>query len=410
MLIAGEASGDRLAAHLVLALRELIIERDAISDPHPQPLRTALPPEFFGAGGPRMKAVGVDLAAELTQHSLIGVSQVLRKLIEFRRLFRRLFDLAVQRQPDVIVGVDFGGFNLRFAAAVRRHVRRRRDWFHPWNPKLAQFVSPQVWASRPGRAFVLAEHYDLLLSIFPFEQDWYARLVPNLRVEFVGHPLVDRIAKLKPTVANRPTAAVAGATPSAIRHRASSPRILLLPGSRTDEVRRHWPVLLATLELLRREFPALEAQTILPDPALATLARGIGAPAGLEIRVGEVLPALLETDLAITKSGTVTLECAVAGVPAVVFYKTSWPNYLLAKRVVRVKHLAMPNLLAGETLYPEFVQDAATPENLARAAVELLRDEARRRALKARLANVVASLGPPGATQRAARAILNLLP
>ncbi|MDW8308409.1 MAG: lipid-A-disaccharide synthase [Verrucomicrobiales bacterium] len=402
MLIAGEASGDRLAAELVTALRERVLERDAVSDPAPQPLRTALPPEFFGAGGPRMRAAGVELAFDLTRHSLIGLSGVLRKLLEFRRLFRRLFQLAVQRHPDVIVGVDFSGFNLRFAAAVRRHVRRRADWFHPWNPKLVQFVSPQVWASRPGRAFVLAENCDLLLSIIPFEAAWYAQRVPNLRVEFVGHPLVDQFARLRtaPTETSAPTTSPSGP---------GAPRILLLPGSRMDEVRRHWPVLLQTLERLRHETPSLQARTVLPDETLAATVRALGTPPAVEIRVGEVLPALLETDLAITKSGTVTLECAVAGVPAVVFYKTSWANYAIAKRLIHVKHLAMPNLLAGETLYPEFVQHTATPENLARAALELLRDNARRDILKTRLANVVASLGPPGATQRAARAILDLL-
>jgi lipid-A-disaccharide synthase len=177
-----------------------------------------------------------------------------------------------------------------------------------------------------------------------------------------------------------------------------------------DEVRRHWPVLCGAWELLRRTVPSAQAATVLPDETLAAAVRAIGTPAGVEIRIGEALPALRDADLAITKSGTVTLECAAAGVPAVVFYKTSWANYIVGKRLVRVKHLAMPNLLAGETLYPEFVQHAATPENLAQAALELLRDEARRRTLKARLASVVASLGPPGATQRAARAIMSLLP
>jgi lipid-A-disaccharide synthase len=410
MLIAGEASGDRLAADLVVALRQLIIERDAVADGDPQPRRTALPPEFFGAGGPRMKAAGVELALDLTQHSLIGLSQVLRKLIEFRRFFRQLLRAAIERQPDAIIGVDFSGFNLRFAGAVRRYVRRRHDWFHPWNPKLVQFVSPQVWASRPGRAFALAERYDLLLSIFPFESDWYARLVPNLRVEFVGHPLVDRMAGLQREGENPVAPASETRAPVSLAPSASSPRVLLLPGSRMDEVRRHWPVLCGAWELLRRAVPSARAATVLPDETLAAAVRAIGTPAGVEIRIGEALPALRDADLAITKSGTVTLECAAAGVPAVVFYKTSWANYIVGKRLVRVKHLAMPNLLAGETLYPEFVQHAATPENLAQAALELLRDEARRRTLKARLASVVASLGPPGATQRAARAIMSLLP
>jgi lipid-A-disaccharide synthase len=130
----------------------------------------------------------------------------------------------------------------------------------------------------------------------------------------------------------------------------------------------------------------------------------------LELQVGEVASALTDADLAITKSGTITVECAMHGVPAVVFYKTSWPNYFIAKQIVAVKHIAMPNLLAGEDIYPEFVQHAATPENISRAALELLNNPARRAAVKTKLAKIVASLGSAGASRRAAEAIVGLLP
>ena len=130
----------------------------------------------------------------------------------------------------------------------------------------------------------------------------------------------------------------------------------------------------------------------------------------MEIRVGELNVALAEADLAITKSGTITMECAMFGVPAVVLYKTSWPTYFIAKQLVNIPYLAMPNLLAGEEVFPEFVQQAATPENIARAAVGLLRDEARRQKVKSKLAEIVTSLGGPGAAGRAADAILSLLP
>ena len=130
----------------------------------------------------------------------------------------------------------------------------------------------------------------------------------------------------------------------------------------------------------------------------------------MEIQVGELTDALAQADLAITKSGTVTMECALHGVPAVVFYKTSWPTYFIGKQIVTVKYLAMPNLLAGEEIYPEFIQDAATAGNISRAALALLRDESRRAAVKAKLAAVVASLGNPGAALRAADVILRLLP
>src|ERR1035441_7403936 len=145
MLIAGEASGDLLAAELVAALRE----QSSILSPPSSPV-------FFGAGGSRMAAAGVELAFDLTQHSVIGVSDVLKNYFKFRRLFHQLLALAIQRQPDAIIGVDYGGFNLRFGQAVKKYVRENP--FVNWNPKIVQFVSPQVWASRPGRANRSEEH------------------------------------------------------------------------------------------------------------------------------------------------------------------------------------------------------------------------------------------------------------
>jgi lipid-A-disaccharide synthase len=173
MIIAGEASGDLLAAELVSALRGQLPDA-----------------QFFGAGGAKMSAAGVELAFDLTQHSVIGITDVLKKYFEFRRLFNQLLALAIERKPDVVIGVDYGGFNLRFGQAVKKYVRDNP--FVNWNPKIVQFVSPQVWASRPGRANKLARDYDLLLSIFPFEKEWYAKRVPQLRVEFVGHPMIGR--------------------------------------------------------------------------------------------------------------------------------------------------------------------------------------------------------------------------
>ena len=134
----------------------------------------------------------------------------------------------------------------------------------------------------------------------------------------------------------------------------------------------------------------------------------VGLPAGLEIQVGGLTDALATADLAIAKSGTVTMECALHGVPAVVFYKTSWPTYFIGKKIITVKYLAMPNLIADEAIYPEYVQQAATPKNIAAAALGMLRDEQRRKGVQGKLACVIASLGKPGAPQRAAEAILSL--
>jgi len=394
MLIAGEASGDQLAAELVGELRRQVVAGLQDETVDVQPLRTALSPRFFGAGGPRMAAAGVELAFDLTQHSVIGISDVFKNIVKFRRLFHQLRRLAIERQPDVIIGVDYGGFNLRFGKAIKDYVRRHRSAFTPWNPKLVQFVSPQVWASRPGRAYTLADNYDLLLSIFPFEKDWYARHVPKLRVEFVGHPMMGRMQNPK----------------SKIQNSKSPPCVVLLPGSRADEVRRHLPVVAEAFQRLRRELPTLRGWMVLPNEQLAEATKRAGLPAGLEIRVGGLADTLADADLAITKSGTITMECALHGVPAVVFYKTSWPTYVIGKRIVTVKYIAMPNLLAGESVYPEFIQHEATPENLSHAALALLRAEARRGDVKAKLAKVIAGLGGPGAPARAAAAIVRLIP
>lgn len=396
MLIAGEASGDTLAAELVGALRERLVQARAQGGADVQPLRTALTPHFFGAGGPKMAAAGVELAFDMTRHAVTGLSEALKGYFKFRRLMRELLQLAVRRRPDIIICVDFSGFNRRFAHAVRERVRAERGLFNNWNPKIVQYVSPQVWASREGRAQQMAQDYDLVLSIFPFEKAWYAARVPRLHVAFVGHPMVGRFRNVNP------------AAPEATRDTAATPRILLLPGSRADEVRRHLPLVAETARRIAQTKPA-EFVAIAPNETMAAEVRAALATPGpaCRVQIGGIAEALRTADLAISKTGTVLMECAMFGVPAVTFYKTSWPTYLIAKRLIKVKWLTMPNILADEAIFPEFVQQDATPENLARAALELLADPARRTAIQARLGEIVASLGRPGAAQRAARIITN---
>ena len=396
MLIAGEASGDMLAAELVRALRQEFAEAEAVPTADSQPLHASLEPRFFGAGGPRMAAERVDLALDLTEHSVIGLTEALKSYFKFRRLFLQLFELARQRQPDAIICVDFSGFNRRFAHAVRQYARTHADWFHDWDPKLIQYVSPQVWASREGRAYQMARDYDLVLSIFPFEQEWYAKRVPQLPVEFVGHPIVDRYGE-------RRAASGEG------RRTPGGSTLLLLPGSRASELARHLPVMLAALELIRAKTPDLRARMVLPSENLLKQAKALGLPSSLEVQAGGLPEALAEADVAIASTGTVTTECAYFGVPTVALYKTSWSTWQIAKRIVKVKYAAMPNLLADEEVFPEFIQGAATPDNITRATVELLRDAPRRAKVKARLAEVVASLGTSGAARRAAKAIVNRL-
>jgi len=415
MLVAGEASGDLLAAELAAALRGRLPDAD-----------------FFGAGGARMAAAGVELVQEMSRLSVVGITDVLAKLFELRRLMGKLLATAIERQPDVIIGVDYGGFNLRFGHAVKEYVRNNP--FAKWHPQLVQFVSPQVWASRPGRARRLAEDYDLLLSIFPFEKDWYAERVPKLRVEFVGHPMVGRFTddhlrgftKDDLQFARR----AAGGPLTASR----PPQILLLPGSRKSELKRHLPAMLGAWELMQAQLPGAGLRMVLPNASLAEIVywhfadrlhlRGSLAASpdlgsaqslarqcfpSLEIQVGNLSPALAQADLAIAKTGTVTMECAFFGVPAVTLYRGSWLNYQIARHLITVKTFTMPNLLAQEEVYPELLQNNLTAENLARAALELLQNEERRKKIKAQLARIIASLGEPGAPRRAAEAVLSLL-
>ena len=378
MLIAGETSGDLLAAELVMALR-------AECGPHV--------PIFFGAGGPKMAAAGVELTFDLTRHSVIGLWEALRKYGQFKRLFDQLVRLACERQPDVIVCVDFSGFNRRFAAAIRREVRRRRGVFHNWDPKIVQYVSPQVWASRPGRAHQMGRDYDLLLSILPFEKAWYAARVPELRVEFVGHPIVERHARV-----------------TALKREGQGSELLLLPGSRVSELRRHLPPMLAAWQQIKAARPDVRARMVLPDERMVQLARATGSDTldSIAVQIGGLSEALATATAAIASTGTVTLECALFGVPTVAIYRISWPTYVIGRQIVQVKYLAMPNLLANEPIYPEFIQSAVTPENLANATLEFLNREDRCAAVRAKLVSLVASLGEPGASRRAAQAILAL--
>jgi lipid-A-disaccharide synthase len=363
MLIAGEASGDTLGAELVKALR---LEPGGESF------------QFFGAGGPKMAAAGVDLAFDLSAHAVVGLVEVLKNFRKFRAFFLQLLDLARRRRPDYVILIDYPGFNLRFAKALRRA---------GLNSRIVYYVSPQIWAWHESRIHQIARDIDLMLSIFPFEKAWYAQRKPEFKVEFVGHPLVDRFA-------GHPFAAP------------EANRLLLLPGSRVRELKKHLPVMIPAAGRLQAQF-ASHVEMIVPNAELKQLALRLGA-SRFDIQVGGLAEALARSTAAIASSGTVTMECAWFEVPTVVLYKTSWSTYTLGRRFIRVKHLAMPNLLADQRIYPEFIQDDASAENLYASAAELFARPALRESIRSQLRSVLSTLGSPGASHRAARAILQL--
>jgi lipid-A-disaccharide synthase len=369
LFIAGEASGDAHAAEVIKHIKSRFPEI-----------------RCFGAGGPRMREAGMELVLDLTQHAVLGLVEVLRNYFKFRRFFYQMLELVEQTNPDAVVLVDYPGFNLRFAKALHRRYRQKRD-----RPQVIYYICPQVWAWGERRVKVIERCVDLMLSIFPFEKAWFAARAPGLRVEFVGHPMLDRFPP---------------------RNRAASPQaddgrmLALLPGSRLREVRVHWPILReAARYILQRQNQKVVALAI--SERVQSLLREDGA-GSIEIsdNPGESLG---RASAAIACSGTATLECAYFGVPAVVLYKVAWPTYWIGRMLVKVKHLAMPNVLAGETIYPEFIQGRAKPEPIARETIRLLTDPGRRAEMKMKLARVIESLGEPGASARAAQHILDMV-
>jgi len=369
MVVAGDPSGDALAAELIKELSDTLHE----------------PALFIGAGGPKMAEAGAEIEFDLTQDAVIGLD-FLTKVLRFSRRIKELVRLAKTQKPDLIVLVDFSVFNHRLAHALKKSSTR------DWRPKIAKYVSPQVWASRPGRGHQMAHDFDLLLCLFPFEKDWFARRAPKLRVEFVGHPMFDKYGPVVP----RP---VGGASV-----------VALLPGSRRAELTRHLPVMIGAAEQIHARHPS-QLKLALPNEEMAALAQSLipsDAPK-IDIVIGKLDQVLRSASIAIASTGTVTMECAYFGVPTVALYKTSWLTYAIGRQIVQVKYLAMPNLLANEVVFPEYIQDKATAQNIAKAALALLEDPERCRQIQSRLGEIIATLGGSGATRRAAQALAALL-
>lgn len=354
MFIAGEASGDAHAAELIKALR-------------------ARSPDVnvFGAGGPKMKAAGMELRLDLTEHAVVGLVEVLKNYGKFRRIFWDLARDAEKRRPDAVVLVDFPGFNLRFAAQMKKR-----------GIKVVYYISPQLWAWHASRAKQIERDVDLMLVIFPFEKDWYAKHAPKLRVEFVGHPFAERV----------------GENPkSEIRNQKL---VLLLPGSREREVAKIWPIMSRVVDIMPSDVKFVAAAV---NEQMAAMIRH----PRVTVETGKAQELMRHATLAITASGTATMECAFFGCPMVVVYKVNWLTYLIGRMVVKVNWLAMPNVIAGRAIIPEFIQHDAQPGRVAAVARELLEDTSKREAMQNDLANVVASLSGVGASKRAAKLILS---
>jgi lipid-A-disaccharide synthase len=362
---AGEESGDLHGAALARALRERF----------PQA-------RLIGLGGARMQAEGVKLLAGLNELAVMGFAEVIRHLPFFIRLRNQVFDMLASERVDLVIPIDYPGFNLRLA----RHAKAS-------GIPVLYYIAPQVWAWHKSRVRDLARDADEVAVVLPFEEDFLRRGGVNAR--FVGHPLLDRP---EPEQSRDARVRADGLDP----HR---PILALFPGSRAQEVRRHLELFQAAADLVVARRP--DAQPVVGIP------RGIDRAlyADARYRLVESAGGLLAyATAAIAKSGTTTLEAALATTPLVVAYRMNAANYALARRVVKVPHIALANLIADERVAPEFVQDAATPAALAGAVLPLLDAESdERKQMVAGLARVRERLGGAGASRRVAELAGELL-
>ena len=367
-LVAGEASGDLHGSLLARALTEAA--GDIVLE---------------GVGGAEMEKAGVCLHHRCEEMAITGLWEVIRHLPRFRRLLGDLEGRLRADPPDALIPIDYPDFNIRLAARA-----------HALSIPVIYYISPQVWAWRKGRLRQLARVVRRMVVIFPFEEDLYRRA--GIPVSYVGHPLVDRV---HPTGDPQRTRSTLGLDDG-------RPLIVLLPGSRRSEVDRILPILLETERLLRvRDWKWVGA--LAPGLAIEDLPAEVRSGSAVEFFEGRTYELLAAADLALTASGTATLEAALLGTPMLVVYRMHPLTYHLARRLVRVPHIAMANLLAGERVVPEFVQDRARPELLAEEVARWMDNASLRESTSEKLRRVASKLGGGGAAKRAAEAILQEL-
>ncbi len=375
MMSCGEASGDLYAGALVTEIRRRVPAAD-----------------IFGFGGNRMKAAGGRLIGDFSGLSVTGLTEAVRVLPRSYAMLRRLVRAASELKPDVFVAIDFPDFNFRLMSAMRG-----------LGIPVVYYVSPQLWAWRPGRMETMKKFVDKVLVIFPFEAPLYE--AAGVPVEFVGHPLVDLAQAGQPRS-------------SFLRDRGlvpDAPTVALLPGSRPNELHRIAPTMVAAMPLIRDRVPDVQfivaCAPNLPDvlftPFLTGLLKGKTTrtipPVLAHDRTDDVLGAC---DVVITASGTATVQAALHECPMVVVYKLSPLTYRLGKPFVNVNTYAMPNLVAGHRVVPELIQSDFTPERVAEETVLFLNDRERHARTRESLRRVREKLGAPGASGRAADAIL----
>jgi lipid-A-disaccharide synthase len=353
-VVAGEASGDLHAAEVIAELKKL--------DPNL---------ETFGIGGDLLQKQGMTILHHAREMGIVGLFNVIRHLGMFRRIFRELLARIERERPDVVLLVDYPDFNLRVAKRCKALGLR-----------VVYYISPQIWAWRRGRVKQIAKSVDHMIVIFPFEEEFYRE--HGVPVTYVGHPLIEELQSPLPRQRERVAE--------------GRVRVALLPGSRRMEVTALLPPMLDAIKILNVDAFIVQAPTI-DRSLLESLAPGV------KIVPHDRGEAVANADIALSSSGTATLECAVLGTPVVVMYRLSPMTYRLAKWLVRLPHFSLVNIVAGKQVVPELLQNDVTGPNIAAAVRKLLAESDR---VREDLRAVRAKLGEPGASRRAAEAIMSV--
>ncbi len=368
IIVAGEVSGDMRAAELVRALTSLSSDI-----------------QFSGVGGDCMKKAGVELFEHITSLAVIGIAEVIKNLGRIKKVFDHTLAEIEARKPDAVVLVDYPGFNLRLASALKKR-----------NIKVIYYVSPQVWAWRQGRIHTIKKIVDRMIVFFPFEKELYAKY--DMDVDYVGHPLVDEI---KVHQSAHDVLGSVGLPTQGVK------TIGLMPGSRHKEVERHLPAMIQAAQKLfdkdqHRQFLLLKAPTIERNYLESLI------PPSLPVKIYEdtaPYDAINAMDAVIVASGTATLETALLNKPMVIIYKTSWFTYAIAKSVIKIPYIGLVNVVAGKKIVPELIKEDCNPQNIAATLEAVMQDKNIIEELK----RVKSALGEPGASNRAAKTILQEL-
>ena len=366
-IIAGESSGDLHGAELVEAAKQI--------DPEVR---------FSGIGGPRLAAAGAEIFVDLTEHAAVGFVEVFRGLGKFLSAYRLIQRKMREHRPDAIVLIDYPEFNLRVARKAKA-----------MGVRVIYYVSPQIWAWRRGRVRHIEKYVDRMLTIFPFEADFYAQ--HGVEADFVGHPLVDKLKD------------VPGRDDARRRFGLDDARqvVTLLPGSRRKEIERLLPLMLGAAGLLRAGRPGLQFM-IGAAPGFEGMIRSMTGDTGIKVVEGDTHAAMAASDLLLIASGTATAEAMILNVPMVMTYRLSTLTRLALGWMLKVDRYAMPNIIAGKMIIPELVQADATASNLYREANTLL-EPANLATMRADLAEATAKLGGGGASARAAQKVIEII-